>query len=385
MSPGVYAALFWLLRRLPAETAHHLAFGSLRAALSTRPARAIAHRLFGPRDRSLEVTAFGVRFESPIGLAAGFDKDGLGPDALGALGFAFVEVGTVTAEAQPGNDRPRMFRLVRDRALLNRMGFNNRGAAHAAARLAARRPSPTVVGVNIGKTKVVAEADAAQDYAKSAELVAPHAAYCVVNVSSPNTPGLRNLQATSALRPILSEVQRALDRGSPSRRVPLLVKIAPDLADEDVDAVADLALELGLDGIVATNTTLSREGLATPADEVSALGAGGISGAPVKARALSVLRRLRARVGTRLVLVSVGGIEDADDAWARIVHGAHLVQVYTGFIYNGPLFAKRLHEGLRARLRASGHARIEDAVGSAATAEPRETPCETDPSSSPSA
>ncbi len=361
----MYAAAFWLLRRLPAETAHHLVFALMRAGLGLAATRRALGRWLRPSDPILRVHAFGVSFEGPVGLAAGFDKDASGPDALGALGFAFVEVGTVTAQAQPGNPRPRMFRLPEDRALLNRMGFNNRGAAHAAERLSKRRlDEPTVVGVNIGKTKIVAEADAARDYAKSAEIVAPHAAYCVVNVSSPNTPGLRNLQATDALRPILVAVRSALDRGSAERRVPLLVKIAPDLADEDVDAVADLALELSLDGIVATNTTLSREGLSTPRAEVAALGAGGVSGAPVKARALAVLKRLRARVGERLVLVSVGGIETVDDAWGRIVHGASLIQLYTGFIYGGPLLPRDLHRGIAERLRAGGFSSVREAVGS---------------------
>jgi dihydroorotate dehydrogenase len=210
---------------------------------------------------------------------------------------------------------------------------------------------------------VVPEEGAIADYAASAERLGPIADYMVVNVSSPNTPGLRDLQSVEKLRPLLAAVRATLDRVSPARRVPLLVKIAPDLADADVDAVGDLALELGLDGIIATNTTISRDGLVTPAAEVAALGAGGISGRPLKARALEVLRRLRARTGDRLVLVAVGGIESADDAWARIRAGATLVQAYTGFIYGGPLWPRRLHRQLAARARAEGFARVQDAVG----------------------
>jgi dihydroorotate dehydrogenase len=285
-----------------------------------------------------------------------------------ALGFGFVEIGTVTAEAQPGNPRPRMFRLPRDRALVNRLGFNNAGAAAAAARLAARGAG--VVGANIGKTKRVAEAEAAADFAASAARLAPHADYLVVNVSSPNTPGLRDLQAATKLEPILRAVRAACDGAAPGRRVPLLVKIAPDLADEDIDAVADLALALGLDGIIATNTTISRAGLATPAATVTALGAGGLSGAPLKARALAVLQRLRARAGDRLALVAVGGIETGADAWARIRAGATLVQAYTGFVYGGPAWPRRVHRELAARVRAAGLASIEDAIGADAPAAP---------------
>jgi dihydroorotate dehydrogenase len=223
-------------------------------------------------------------------------------------------------------------------------------------RLRTRRPgsatgSGTIVGVNIGKSKVVPESEAAADYVTSAERLAPYADYLVVNVSSPNTPGLRNLQAVEHLRPLLAAVREAADRVSPSRRVPLLVKIAPDLADEDVDAVADLALELGLDGIIATNTTIGREGLASPAELTTETG--GLSGAPLKERSLEVLRRLRARTGDRLVLVSVGGVETADDVWERVRAGATLVQAYTAMIYGGPFWAHHVHRGLSRRLRAS--------------------------------
>src|ERR1700677_4772711 len=345
-----------LLRRVPAETAHRGGFGLIRvfgSAVRVPGAAWALRRWLGPRDPVLRVRALGLDFPGPLGLAAGFDKDARAMRGLGALGFGFVEVGTVTARAQPGNDRPRMFRLTADRALVNRMGFNNAGAAAAAARLRRRRGG-VIVGVNIGKTKVVPEEEAAADYAASARAVARVADYVVVNVSSPNTPGLRDLQAAGRLRPVLVAVREALDAAVPGRRVPLLVKIAPDLADTDIDAVADLALELGLDGIIATNTTISRAGLASPPSEVAAAGAGGLSGAPLRDRALAVLIRLRARTGDRLVLIAAGGIETPDDAWARLRAGATLVQAYTGFIYGGALWPRSRHAGQGLRSRGGG-------------------------------
>jgi dihydroorotate dehydrogenase len=304
----------------------------------------LMRRVFHAGAATPPVEAFGLQFPNPIGLAAGFDKDATGYEALGAMGFGFVEVGTLTGEPQPGNPRPRLFRLTKDRALVNRMGFNNRGSASAVARL--ERPRQTIVGVNIGKTKRVAEHDAIGDYVESARRVGPHADYLVVNVSSPNTPGLRNLQATEKLRPLLGAVREALNEACPARQVPLLVKIAPDLADEDVDAVADLAIELGLDGIIATNTTISRDGLASNADDVERCGSGGLSGPPLRERSLDVLQRLRARVGDQLVLISVGGIESVEDARERLQSGATLVQIYTALVYEGPWFPKRLASGV---------------------------------------
>ncbi|MGD0602113.1 MAG: quinone-dependent dihydroorotate dehydrogenase [Streptosporangiaceae bacterium] len=352
-----------VLRRVPAEAAHRGGFWLIRwfGSMAALPGagRALRWRL-GPRDPVLRVRALGLEFPGPVGVAAGFDKDARAVRGLSALGFGFVEVGTVTARAQPGNDRPRMFRLTADRALVNRMGFNNEGAAAAAARLRGRRGG-VIVGVNIGKTKVVPEPEAAADYAASAGAVAAVADYLVVNVSSPNTPGLRDLQSAERLRPVLVAVRQALDAAVPGRHVPLLVKIAPDLTDTDVDAVADLALELGLDGIIATNTTISRAGLASPAAEVAAAGAGGLSGAPLRDRALAVLIRLRARTGDRLVLIAAGGIETPDDAWVRLRAGATLVQAYTGFIYGGPLWPRRMHAGLARLARARGLSSVSQA------------------------
>src|SRR5262245_55204308 len=362
----LYRFFYWLFfSRIPAEFIHHVAFAALRFAMAIPGVRALATRLLAPRDPSLRVHALGLDFPGPLGLAAGFDKDARGAEALGALGFGFVEIGTVTAQAQPGNPKPRMFRLPADRALVNRMGFNNHGADAAALRLARRERGAgrLIVGVNIGKTKVVDEEHAVDDYVASAKKLAPLADYLVVNVSSPNTPGLRDLQAIEKLRPLLTAVRAACDLASPTRRVPLLVKIAPDLADADIDAIADLALELGLDGVIATNTTISRDGLATPEAAVAALGAGGLSGAPLAPRALAVLRRLHARLGGRVALIAVGGIETADDAWQRIRAGATLVQAYTGFIYGGPGWPRRLHKELAAKVREAHLTSIEQAIG----------------------
>jgi dihydroorotate dehydrogenase len=357
----VYRAIYAvLLRRVPAEAAHRAGFWLIRAAAAVPGVALALRRVLAPRDPALTVRALGLDFPGPLGLAAGFDKDGEGVIGLAALGFGFVEVGTVTARPQPGNPKPRMFRFPAERALVNRMGFNNHGAAALAARLRAARGQGgyrsyrgyrPIVGVNIGKTKVVPEEGAIADYVTSARIVAGVADYVVVNVSSPNTPGLRDLQSVDKLRPLLAAVRSALDQASPRRRVPLLVKIAPDLADADIDAVADLALDLGLDGIVATNTTISRDGLHDSA-AVADAGPGGLSGAPLKARALSVLRRLHARTGGRLVLIAAGGIETADDARDRLAAGATLLQAYTAFIYEGPCWPGRVQRGLAAKIRA---------------------------------
>ncbi|MGX9792169.1 quinone-dependent dihydroorotate dehydrogenase [Mycobacterium sp. MMS18-G62] len=351
----MYRALRRALFLVAPERIHTWVFALLRAVTAVPPARVMLSRWLAPRDPALAITVFGVHFPGPVGLAAGFDKDGRGLHTWGALGFGYAEVGTVTAQAQPGNPQPRMFRLPDDRALLNRMGFNNHGAGELAVRLARGKPD-VPIAVNIGKTKVTPPDQAVADYAESARLVGPLAAFLVVNVSSPNTPGLRDLQAVSSLRPILAAVKAQTS-------TPVLVKIAPDLSDADVDEIADLAVELGLAGIVATNTTVSRSGLATPG--VDALGAGGISGRPVAQRSAEVLRRLYKRVGDRLTLISVGGIETADDAWDRITSGASLLQGYTGFVYGGGLWAKHIHDGIAQKLHEGGFASLADAVGSA--------------------
>ncbi len=366
----MYSLLFQtVLARMDPEKAHRLAFGLIRLASRLPVLRGLVAAVLAPRHEELEIEALGRRMRGPFGLAAGFDKNAEAVDAMAMLGFDHVEVGTVTGQPQPGNPPRRLFRLVADRALINRMGFNNDGSAAVAARLAARAaragkaPRAAVLGVNIGKTKLVPEAEAVDDYVTSTQRLAAHADYLVVNVSSPNTPGLRALQATEALRPLLTAVREAADRSVHGRRVPLLVKIAPDLADEDVDAVADLAVELGLDGIIATNTTIARDGLGLSSEPSLTAEAGGLSGAPVRERSLEVLRRLYGRVGDRVTLIGVGGVTDAEDLWQRILAGATLVQGYSAFVYEGPGWTRALHKGLAARLAASPYATLAEAVG----------------------
>jgi dihydroorotate dehydrogenase len=348
----MYRLLFSLvLTRMDPEQAHHLAFRVIRWLPFAGIGR-LVERFTGPAPE-LAVHALGQRFSSPFGVAAGFDKDGLAVRGLGQLGFGHVEVGTLTAIAQPGNERPRMFRLVKDRALINRMGFNNGGADAAAGRLSrlARRRDRPVLGVNIGKSRVTPVDDAIADYERSARVLAPYADYLVVNVSSPNTPGLRGLQELDALEPLLAAVRRA------AGTTPLLVKIAPDLADDEVRRICDLVVRLGLDGLIATNTTVSREGLRTPAAEVERIGAGGLSGAPLAARSLEVLRLVRAHVPADLCVISVGGVETAADVQDRLDAGATLVQGYSAFIFRGPLWAREINRGLagfaRSRTRAT--------------------------------
>ncbi len=357
----IYSALFrFVLERLPAEKVHRATFQLLRAVTALPGVRRLLQHLLASCDPALTIQAMGLAFRSPLCLAAGFDKDGEGCEALAALGFSCVEVGTVTARPQPGNPRPRLFRLPRQRALINRMGFNNHGASAVAARLAQRRSIP--VGVNIGKSKVVPDSGAISDYVESASRLARVADYVVVNVSSPNTPGLRDMQTEERLRPLLISVRSALDEANP-RKVPLLVKIGPDLANADIDAIADLALELGLDGIVATNTTVSRDYLGSHAADPTRTEPGGLSGRPLKARAVQTLHRLRARVGNDMLLIGVGGIETAQDAWERIQAGATLIQAYTGFVYGGPFWPRRINRQLAATLRTQGFATIASAVG----------------------
>ncbi|TXK17675.1 quinone-dependent dihydroorotate dehydrogenase [Homoserinibacter sp. GY 40078] len=338
----MYRLLFRLvLARFDPEFAHHLAFIVIRV-LGWPGLRRIARAVTRPAPE-LAVDALGIRFPSPFGVAAGFDKEARGISGLGALGFGHVEVGTITALEQPGNPKPRLFRLIPDRAVINRMGFNNAGADAVAPRIRRERSgsSRPVIGVNIGKSKVVDVDDAISDYLVSTRLLAPHADYLVVNVSSPNTPGLRGLQELDRLEPLLVAVRDA------AGGVPVLVKIAPDLTDEQAIRIAELVTRIGLSGIVATNTTLSRDGLVTDPEVVARAGDGGLSGAPLAARSLAMLRMLRAAVGSDLCIVSVGGITTAADVRERLDAGATLVQGYTAFLYEGPFWARAVNRGLR--------------------------------------
>ncbi|WP_243075209.1 quinone-dependent dihydroorotate dehydrogenase [Microbacterium sp. SS28] len=337
----MYPFLFrTVLSRMDPETAHHAAMAVIRV-LGVPPFSWAARAATKPAPE-LRTRALGRDFDSPFGVAAGFDKDVRGAAGLYALGFGHVEVGTVTAIPQDGNPRPRLFRLIPDRAVVNRMGFNNHGAEAAAARLrrVRRRRRRAVIGVNIGKSRVVDVSEATADYVTSARLLAPLADYLVVNVSSPNTPGLRGLQAVETLRPLLEAVRAT------AGLTPLIVKIAPDLPDDEIEAIARLAVETHLAGIIATNTTISREHLSTDPAVVTAAGDGGLSGAPLKARALEVLRLVRAVVPEGFCVISAGGVETAADVQERRDAGATLVQGYTAFLYRGPLWARQINRGL---------------------------------------
>ena len=326
--------------KMDPESAHHLVVFTVRLAGAIGLTRLARLKTTGRGA----VQAFGLHFDAPFGLAAGFDKNAVAIKPLWELGFSHVEIGTVTAIAQSGNDKPRLFRLIEDRALINRMGFNNQGAVAVSQRLEKLRrkhgSNLPIIGVNIGKSRVVEVENAVDDYRTSARLLAPHADYIAVNVSSPNTPGLRSLQSVEALRPILVAVQEQ------SLGKPVLVKIAPDLADEDVVAVADLAIELGLAGVIATNTTISRDGLKTDKAKIEAIGAGGLSGAPLKQRSIEVLNILAKKIAGRIAIVSVGGIETGEEAAERLSAGATLVQGYSGFIYAGPFWARSINKFL---------------------------------------
>ena len=362
----IYEPLFnSVLRRIPPEQAHELAFKLLDPlAARPRPNRWLRGVTL-PDDELLRVSALGLTFPSPLGVAAGLDKNAEHVRSLSALGFGFVEVGTVTPRPQESNPRPIIARIPEDRALLNRMGFPNDGSAAVLANLA-KRPADAVVGVNIGKNRDTAVVDAAADYATAARTLAPHADYLVLNVSSPNTPGLRDLEAVANLKPLIRAVQAELAACAETADKPLLVKISPDMSDEDVDAAADLAVDLHLSGIIATNTTVRRDVLQTPPERVAALAwpeGGGVSGAPLKQRSLAVLERLHARAGDRLTLISVGGVQSADDVWQRILAGATLVQAYTGFIYGGPAWPRQINFEIARRVWEAGAGSIQELVG----------------------
>lgn len=353
----IYALFRPLIFLLPAELAHHFGLALLRIALWFGPLRRLLRWWLSPQSPRLKTTLFGQSWDHPIGLAAGLDKAGDCCGPLAALGFGAIEVGTVTAKAQPGNPKPRLFRLPKDRAIMNRFGFNNPGCEGMAANLkGVSLPCP--LGINLGKSKVTPNEEAIADYLTSLRRLAPQADYVVVNVSSPNTPGLRDLQAVSHLRPLLEALQ-----GECAGRTPLLLKIAPDLADEDLLAVADLALDLKLDGLIANNTTVERRGLRTARDRVDDMGAGGLSGRPLCERSRAVLKLLAQRLKQQVPIIAVGGIEDGEEVYRRIRLGASAVQIYTGFIYGGPFTAVRMARQLDRLLARDGFESVEAAVG----------------------
>ncbi|HET7753132.1 MAG TPA: quinone-dependent dihydroorotate dehydrogenase [Anaeromyxobacteraceae bacterium] len=346
-----------VLFRFDPERIHGLAQGALRVL--GQPAVA---RLVRPAPRpELETRVLGLDFANPLGLAAGFDKGEVNVAGLFAMGFGHVEIGTITPRPQPGNPRPRLFRIPEFRAIVNRMGFNNDGAEACGQRLAALPPSarPGVLGVNVGRNKTTPNEEAESDYLACIDRLHTYADYLVVNISSPNTPGLRQLQERAALERLLGAcVDRVRGLARPK---PLLVKLAPDLTPEALDEAVDVAIAAGVSGIVATNTTISRP--PALAGHPRAAEAGGLSGAPLTALSTEVIRRVAARCAGRLPVVGVGGVLDAEDAYAKIRAGASLVQAYTGFIYGGPLFARTILEGLSKLLERDGFTRIQDAVG----------------------
>ncbi|MGB7925993.1 MAG: quinone-dependent dihydroorotate dehydrogenase [Pyrinomonadaceae bacterium] len=354
-----------VLFRLPPESAHEMALHSLSLALSPEWARKVVARRLN-REPFGELRRFGLSFKNPVGLAAGFDKNGRAAQGLAALGFGFIEVGTVTHQPQPGNPRPRLFRLPLDGALVNRLGFNNDGAAAVARRLATHRPD-CVLGINIGKSRAVPIEEAIPDYLASFEIAHALADYVVVNVSSPNTPNLRELQRADALRELLEALQtrnRELAAKSAGHgSVPLLVKIAPDLDEGELESIVDVARGAMMAGIIATNTTTSRARLRTPPRVVESLGEGGLSGAPLRSRSTETVAALYRLTRGKMPIIGVGGIFTAEDAWEKVCAGASLVQIYTGFIYQGVTVARDINDGLAKILEQHGYATLDEAVG----------------------
>ena len=354
-----------LLFRLPPETAHELALQILAAAPSLT-------RLLGvPRGNEItlgNLQRFGLKFPNPVGLAAGFDKDGIALPGLASLGFGFIEAGTVTFHPQPGNERPRLFRLPEDKALINRAGFNNKGAAAFAQRVSAvgALPRECVLGVSIGKSKVAPLDEAIEDYLRSFTIVYPVADYVAVNVSSPNTPGLRDLQQANQLEALLLALQqrnKELSQQKHSKTLPLLVKISPDVSAAELEQIAAVACNTSVAGIIATNTTISREGLRSSADEIRACGDGGLSGLPLKATSNRMISQLYKLTDAKVPLIGVGGIFTAQDAWEKVCAGASLVQLYTGFIYQGPGIVAEINKGLQEIMTREGIRSLDEAVG----------------------
>ncbi|MCX7706474.1 MAG: quinone-dependent dihydroorotate dehydrogenase [Anaerolineae bacterium] len=336
--------MYYLLRplifRMEPETAHHAALALMRACGAFAPARWLLSALFRPMSASTPVHAFGLTFRNRVGLAAGYDKDGLGWRGLASLGFGHIEVGTVTPRPQAGNPGPRVFRLVNERAVINRMGFPNRGAEFVARRLQAKRPDGLILGVNIGKNLTTPLEDATADYLSLVRTFAPLADYLAVNVSSPNTPGLRTLQTRRPLEALLRvlDTERRAQSQQLGRHVPLLVKLSPDLTSDELDGALEALLATGMDGVITSNTTLSRAGITSPLAAES----GGMSGAPVTHRNTQIVREVVRRTGGRLPVVASGGIMSPCDALEKLDAGATLVQLYTGLIYEGPGLVKRV-------------------------------------------
>jgi dihydroorotate dehydrogenase len=326
---------------LDPERAHHLTIQLLKLALNFPGGKWIFRQLYQVEDPKLQRTVLGLTFPNPVGLAAGFDKDGKYYEQMSALGFGFIEIGTVTPLAQAGNDKPRLFRIPQDDALINRMGFNNDGVAALVENLKKRQPSPLIIGGNIGKNKITPNEDATDDYVKCFEALYDYVDYFVVNVSSPNTPGLRELQEKAPLTALLSTLKHK--NATKTKQKPILLKIAPDLTDTQLDDIIDIVTETKIDGIIATNTTLDRSTLTTPTDNI---GMGGLSGKPLKKRSTEVIRYIHQKSNGSIIIIGVGGIENAQDAQEKIDAGASLVQVYSGMVYQGPGLVKKILKGM---------------------------------------
>ena len=333
-----------ILFLFPPERAHHLTVFLLKIMLAIPVIGWIFKKLYEVKDERLERKVFGLNFPNPVGLAAGFDKDGKYYKAMSALGFGFIEIGTVTPVGQKGNPQPRLFRLPKDGGLINRMGFNNEGVEAMVERLKKRRPKNLIVGGNIGKNKLTPNEKAINDYSICFEALFPYVDYFVVNVSSPNTPGLRELQEKEPLTVLLTHLQN-LNKQKPSPK-PILLKIAPDLTDEQLDDILDIVQDTHLDGIIATNTTIDRSNLKTSDLEIEKIGNGGLSGVPLTQRSTEVIRYLHQKSNGKVTIIGVGGIASPEDALEKLEAGATLVQVYSGLVYAGPSLVKQINRSL---------------------------------------
>ena len=334
-----------ILFMMDPEKAHHFTIRLLKMALSIPGGKWIFRALYESKEKELEREIFGLKFKNPVGLAAGFDKDGKYFKAMSHLGFGHIEIGTVTPLAQDGNPQPRLFRLPEDNALINRMGFNNEGVNAMVNRLKNRKKTGLIVGGNIGKNKLTPNADATEDYIKCFHALFPFVDYFVVNVSSPNTPGLRELQEKKPLTKLLSTLQK-LNNSEKHERKPLLLKIAPDLNDSQLDDIISIAQSTGLDGLIVSNTTISRDGLRTKDDRLQEIGNGGLSGLPVTDRSTEIIRYISTKTDKSLVIIGVGGISSYESAKEKLDAGASLVQIYSGLIYEGPGLVRKINRSI---------------------------------------
>lgn len=344
----MYPLLRSLLFQFDPEKVHYFTTDMLNATLKVPGAKAIFKKAFCVEDKRLEKELFGIKFPNPVGLAAGFDKNATMYNDLAYCGFGFIEIGTITPKGQPGNDKPRLFRLKEDEAIINRMGFNNNGVEEAVANLK-KRNTKVIIGGNIGKNKVTANEDAVLDYITSFNVLFPYVDYFVVNVSSPNTPNLRELQDKEPLTQLLATLKKEnLAQATPK---PILLKIAPDLNEDQLNDIVSILQEVQIEGVIATNTTIDRSNLKTDSKTVEAIGAGGLSGKPVRKKSTEVIKYLRQHLGPKFPIIGVGGIHSAEDALEKLEAGADLIQIYTGFIYEGPALVKRINQALLKQLK----------------------------------